>query len=114
MQVAYNCLLMISKRPKNKNIIVSSSQLIHTLAKLLVHRLSRFFDIRDVYSASKIGKESCFERVSSRFGKNATYVCIGDGRDEESAAKLHGMPFWPIACHGDLLALEEAVFKDFL
>lgn len=34
-----------------------------------------------------IGKESCFERIVSRFGKKVTYVVIGDGRDEEIAAK---------------------------
>lgn len=34
-----------------------------------------------------IGKESCFERIVSRFGKKVTYVVIGDGRDEEFAAK---------------------------
>lgn len=33
------------------------------------------------------GKESCFERIVSRFGKKVTYVVIGDGRDEEFAAK---------------------------
>lgn len=33
------------------------------------------------------GKESCFERIISRFGKKVTYVVIGDGRDEEFAAK---------------------------
>lgn len=33
------------------------------------------------------GKESCFERIVSRFGKKVTYVVIGDGRDEEMAAK---------------------------
>lgn len=33
------------------------------------------------------GKESCFERIVSRFGKKVTYVVIGDGRDEEVAAK---------------------------
>ena len=33
------------------------------------------------------GKESCFERVVSRFGRKCTYVVVGDGRDEESAAK---------------------------
>lgn len=33
------------------------------------------------------GKESCFERIVSRFGKKVTYVVIGDGRDEEIAAK---------------------------
>lgn len=33
------------------------------------------------------GKESCFERIIARFGKKVTYVVIGDGRDEEFAAK---------------------------
>ena len=33
------------------------------------------------------GKESCFERIISRFGRKCTYVVVGDGRDEESAAK---------------------------
>ena len=33
------------------------------------------------------GKESCFERVVSRFGRKCTYVVVGDGRDEETASK---------------------------
>lgn len=33
------------------------------------------------------GKESCFERIVSRFGRKCTYVVVGDGRDEENAAK---------------------------
>lgn len=37
------------------------------------------------YSVSP-GKESCFERIVSRFGTNITYVVIGDGKDEEHAA----------------------------
>lgn len=37
------------------------------------------------------GKESCFERIVSRFGKKVTYVVIGDGRDEEVAAKQVGV-----------------------
>lgn len=37
--------------------------------------------------SSRAGKESCFERIISRFGKKVTYVVIGDGRDEEFAAK---------------------------
>lgn len=37
--------------------------------------------------SSRAGKESCFERIVSRFGKKVTYVVIGDGRDEEFAAK---------------------------
>jgi len=34
-----------------------------------------------------VGKESCFERIVSRFGRKCTYVVVGDGRDEETAAK---------------------------
>jgi len=34
-----------------------------------------------------VGKESCFERIVSRFGRKCTYVVVGDGRDEEAAAK---------------------------
>lgn len=33
------------------------------------------------------GKESCFERIRSRFGRKCTYVVIGDGPDEDSAAR---------------------------
>lgn len=33
------------------------------------------------------GKESCFERVSQRFGRRAVYVVIGDGAEEETVAK---------------------------
>ena len=33
------------------------------------------------------GKETCFERISNRFGKKCTYVVVGDGRDEEMASK---------------------------
>lgn len=47
------------------------------------------------------GKESCFERIVSRFGTNITYVVIGDGKDEEHAASQVNKwtcelwPLWP-------------------
>ena len=34
-----------------------------------------------------VGKESCFERITNRFGKKCTYIVVGDGRDEEIASK---------------------------
>jgi hypothetical protein len=34
-----------------------------------------------------LGKENCFERIVSRFGRKCTYIVLGDGRDEEHAAK---------------------------
>lgn len=33
------------------------------------------------------GKESCFERIMQRFGRKVVYVVIGDGVEEEQAAK---------------------------
>lgn len=49
------------------------------------------------------GKESCFERIVSRFGKKVTYVVIGDGRDEEVAAKQVGL-----TCRGGAMQREVA------
>jgi len=41
-------------------------------------------------TANILGKESCFERIATRFGRKCTYVVIGDGRDEEVSAKQVG------------------------
>uniref|UniRef100_A0A8C6IYU1 Eyes absent homolog n=1 Tax=Melopsittacus undulatus TaxID=13146 RepID=A0A8C6IYU1_MELUD len=68
------------------NVLVTTTQLIPALAKVLLYSLGGAFPIENIYSATKIGKESCFERIVSRFGTNITYVVIGDGRDEEHAA----------------------------
>lgn len=96
------------------NVLVTTTQLVPALAKVLLYGLGDVFPIENIYSATKIGtvelvwrcwvdqqdlvftglhsallpgKESCFERIVSRFGKKVTYVVIGDGRDEEFAAK---------------------------
>ena len=57
------------------------------MSKVILYGLGGVFDIENIYSATKIGKESCFERIHTRFGRKPTYVVIGDGRDEELAAK---------------------------
>ena len=69
------------------NVLVSTSELVPTLSKVLLYGLGSIFDIENIYSATKIGRESCFERIHTRFGRKPTYVVIGDGRDEELAAK---------------------------
>ncbi|KTG38123.1 hypothetical protein cypCar_00042598 [Cyprinus carpio] len=96
------------------NVLVTTTQLVPALAKVLLYGLGDAFPIENIYSATKIGKESCFERIISRFGKKVTYVVIGDGRDEEFAAKQHNMPFWRISSHGDLISLHQALELDFL
>ncbi|KAM8882818.1 eyes absent homolog 3 isoform X3 [Synchiropus splendidus] len=114
LSTALKSLLLIQSRGKCMNVLVTTTQLVPALAKVLLYGLGDVFPIENIYSATKIGKESCFERIISRFGKKVTYVVIGDGRDEELAAKRHNMPFWRITTHGDLMSLHQALELDFL
>ncbi|KAM9339990.1 protein phosphatase EYA3 [Symphorus nematophorus] len=114
LSTALKSLLLIQSRGKCMNVLVTTTQLVPALAKVLLYSLGDVFPIENIYSATKIGKESCFERIVSRFGKKVTYVVIGDGRDEEFAAKQHNMPFWRISTHGDLVSLHQALELDFL
>ena len=34
--------------------------------------------MENVYSATKIGKDACFERIMQKFGRKSTYVVIGE------------------------------------
>ncbi|XP_077052594.1 protein phosphatase EYA3 isoform X4 [Siphateles boraxobius] len=111
---ALKSLLLVQSRGRCMNILVTTTQLVPALAKVLLYGLGDVFPIENIYSATKIGKESCFERIIARFGKKVTYVVIGDGRDEEFAAKQHNMPFWRISSHGDLISLHQALELDFL
>ncbi|KAH0622314.1 hypothetical protein JD844_024505 [Phrynosoma platyrhinos] len=107
-------ILCLPYRSNCVNVLVTTTQLIPALAKVLLYSLGGAFPIENIYSATKIGKESCFERIVSRFGTNITYVVIGDGRDEEHAANQHNMPFWRISSHSDLLALHQALELEYL
>uniref|UniRef100_A0A3Q2DA01 Eyes absent homolog n=1 Tax=Cyprinodon variegatus TaxID=28743 RepID=A0A3Q2DA01_CYPVA len=111
---ALKSLSIISSRNNCVNVLVTTTQLIPALAKVLLYSLGSVFPIENIYSATKIGKESCFERIVSRFGTNITYVVIGDGKDEEHAASQHNMPFWRISSHSDLLALHQALEFEYL
>ncbi|XP_061609426.1 eyes absent homolog 4 isoform X2 [Phyllopteryx taeniolatus] len=111
---ALKSLSIISSRSNCVNVLVTTTQLIPALAKILLYSLGSVFPIENIYSATKIGKESCFERIVSRFGTNITYVVIGDGKDEEHAASQHNMPFWRISSHSDLLALHQALEFEYL
>jgi len=108
------CLDLINSRPNCVNVLVTTTQLVPALAKVVLYGLGGVFSIENIYSATKIGKESCFERIVSRFGRKCTYVVIGDGRDEESAAKQLNFPFWRISSHQDSAALYNALDMGFL
>lgn len=61
-----------------------------------------------------LGQETCYERIVTRFGRKSTYVVIGDGAEEESAAKSMNFPFWRISAHSDIRALYTALDMGFL
>uniref|UniRef100_A0A8C5WV24 Eyes absent homolog n=1 Tax=Laticauda laticaudata TaxID=8630 RepID=A0A8C5WV24_LATLA len=111
---ALKSLSIISTRSNCVNVLVTTTQLVPALAKVLLYSLGGVFPIENIYSATKIGKESCFERIMQRFGRKVVYVVIGDGVEEEQAAKKHNMPFWRISSHSDLLALHQALELEYL
>ncbi|KAL7644359.1 UNVERIFIED_CONTAM: hypothetical protein RMT77_005186 [Armadillidium vulgare] len=106
---AMKCLQFINSRPNCVNVLVTTTQLVPALSKLLLHGLGPIFPIENVYSATKVGKESCFERISSRFGRKPVYVVVGDGQDEIAAAKQMDFPFWRIRAHQDFVNLYKAL-----
>ncbi|KAH0619130.1 hypothetical protein JD844_018821 [Phrynosoma platyrhinos] len=84
---ALKALDLIHSRPNCVNVLVTTTQLIPALAKVLLYGLGTVFPIENIYSATKTGKESCFERIMQRFGRKAVYIVIGDGAEEEQGAK---------------------------
>nr|XP_020764477.1 eyes absent homolog 1 isoform X11 [Odocoileus virginianus texanus] len=114
LTLALKALTLIHSRTNCVNILVTTTQLIPALAKVLLYGLGIVFPIENIYSATKIGKESCFERIIQRFGRKVVYVVIGDGVEEEQGAKKHAMPFWRVSSHSDLMALHHALELEYL
>ncbi|XP_040288914.1 eyes absent homolog 1 isoform X6 [Bufo bufo] len=114
LTLALKALTLIHSRTNCVNILVTTTQLIPALAKVLLYGLGVAFPIENIYSATKIGKESCFERIVQRFGRKVVYVVVGDGVEEEQGAKKHSMPFWRITSHSDLMALHHALELEYL
>lgn len=109
LTLALKCLSLINSRSSCVNVLVTTTQLVPALSKVLLYGLGPVFPIENIYSATKIGKESCFQRVVNRFGRKCTYVAVGDGKDEESAAKTLNFPFWRVSSHSDLASLHHAL-----
>lgn len=53
------CLNMIAQRENCVNVLVTTTQLVPALAKVLLFGLGQIFPIENIYSATKIGK--CFD-----------------------------------------------------
>eukprot|EP00794_Sanderia_malayensis_P004694 gene4694-5309_t len=109
LTLAMKCLSEIHRRNNCFNVLVTTTQLVPALAKCLLYGLGNIFPIENIYSATKIGKETCFEKIQNRFGRKCTYVVVGDGKDEEIASKQLGFPFWRVTSHSDLINLNHAL-----
>uniref|UniRef100_A0A5K4F1R3 Eyes absent homolog n=1 Tax=Schistosoma mansoni TaxID=6183 RepID=A0A5K4F1R3_SCHMA len=114
LSMAMKATEKINNREDSVNILVTTTQFIPSLAKILLYGYGNSFQIENIYSATKVGKENCFERIASRFGRKCTYVVIGDGKEEEDAAKQFNWPFWRINAHSDLNALNHALDLGYL
>jgi len=114
LALALKCLQLIEARTDCVNVIVTQTQLVAALTKILLFGLGPLFPVENVYSATKIGKDACFERIMSKFGRKSTYVVVGDGKDEEVAAKTMNFPFWRISSHSDLVAFYNALDMGFM
>lgn len=51
-----NCLSMIAQRENCVNVLVTTTQLVPALAKVMLFGLSGVFPIENIYSATKVGK----------------------------------------------------------
>eukprot|EP00057_Strongylocentrotus_purpuratus_P011669 XP_011666143.1 PREDICTED: eyes absent homolog 1 isoform X3 [Strongylocentrotus purpuratus] len=114
LTIALKSLSIIHSRSNCINVLVTTTQLVPAVAKVLLYGLGGVFNIENVYSATRVGKESCFERIVARFGRKVTYVAIGDAKDEETAAKQLDFPFWRVTSHSDLAALHHALDLGYL
>lgn len=56
LSLATKCLEIIDKRPNSANILITSGQLVPSLAKMLVFGLGPLFPIENIYSSAKTGE----------------------------------------------------------
>lgn len=79
-----------------------------------MHQLGPYFPIENIYSSAKVGQEHVFEKLRQKYGKNCTFIVIGDGSDEGSAAAKLEIPFWRITGRAALENLHLALVNDML
>ena len=60
-----------------QHVLVTTGQLIPTLAKLLICGLDAHITADDIYSARNESKEHCFKLIQAKFGRGARYCVIG-------------------------------------
>lgn len=115
---AIDCLRLISESPNCTNIVITRMPLVIAFGYLVCLGFSQFFDIDQVYSASKNSKEACIKRIKKKFGtaNRCSYIIVGD-KDDENMAKKLDLPCWNTSRsdgHRQLVQLYTALREGFL
>lgn len=69
------CLQLIASRPNCVNVLVTTTQLVPALAKVLLYGLGSVFPIENIYSATKVGKKDSMCR-SAGFVRIPSHDCF--------------------------------------
>ena len=91
-------------------VCVSAGHLLPTLAKLALFGLASFFGPGAVLSSRGLagGKGAVFQTLADEAGPGAAFCVVGDGAEEERAARARGWPFvrvGPVAAGGEFGAV---------
>lgn len=72
------CLNLINKRSHCINILVTTSQLVPTLSKVLLFGIGGIFPVENIYSATKVGNYTtrCTNNCSLSASASKNYICI--------------------------------------
>ncbi|XP_043237143.1 eyes absent homolog 2-like isoform X1 [Amphibalanus amphitrite] len=112
---ACSCLKLIQERKQCTNVMVTRNMLMTTFAKTVIFGLADCFEPENIFSAYKVGFESCLNTIRQKYaekhGREVICVIVGkpDKPDSPSiitAARQFGMPYFPINSDKDLLALK--------
>lgn len=90
-----NLIYSFISSPNCSNIVITNLPLIVAFGHLICLGFANYFNVNQVYSSHKSGKEACIKRIRKRFGlsNRCTYVIIG-GKEEVDIASKMNIPFW--------------------
>ncbi|KNC75201.1 hypothetical protein SARC_12269 [Sphaeroforma arctica JP610] len=90
MTLADLILSTTTARKNSVNVMVTSSQLIPAMSKVMLYSLTNHFAADSIYASRVVGKEECFRKIKARYGNAAVYHVIGDSAEEMVAGKKLG------------------------
>lgn len=76
LSLALQCLTTLSTRPNCVNVIVTQTQLVAALTKILLFGLGPIFNVENVYSAAKIGELPTYILYPLFFTHLHPYKCM--------------------------------------